>query len=134
MLSQIGYKELELFGPYPFSSEKDNTSWKSITTMVGFTQSGYFNHSAKQFKEILDLHGLRTPAMHVGLDTLRNKLGETVKPHTYWDSNTQALQPSQRKKDAPSMITNAWLMNLMLLGEKQNRWALSFTITIMDMA
>jgi len=78
MLSQIGYKELELFGPYPFSSEKDKTSWKAITAMVGFTQSGYFNHSAKQFKEILDQHGLRTPAMHVGLDTLRNNLGDTA--------------------------------------------------------
>ena len=78
MLSQIGYKELELFGPYPFSTEKDKASWKGITGMVGFTQSGYFNHSPKQLKEILDRQGLRTPAMHVGLDTLRNKLGETA--------------------------------------------------------
>lgn len=78
MISSIGYKELELFGPYPFSSEKDKAAWNSITKMVGFSQSGYFNHTAKQFKEILDRHGLSTPAMHVGLDTLRNKLSETA--------------------------------------------------------
>ena len=78
MLSQIGYKELELFGPYPFSSEKDKASWNTITSMVGFSQSGYFNHTPKQLKEILDSKGLRTPAMHVGLDTLRHKLGETA--------------------------------------------------------
>ncbi len=78
MLAQIGYKELELFGPYPFSTEKDKTSWKAITSMVGFSQSGYFGLSAKELKELLDRQGLHTPAMHVGLDTLRNKLGETA--------------------------------------------------------
>jgi sugar phosphate isomerase/epimerase len=78
LLSQIGYKELELFGPYPFSTEKDKVSWNAITSMVGFSQSGYFNHTAKQLKELLDSLGLRTPAMHVGLDTLRNNLGETA--------------------------------------------------------
>jgi sugar phosphate isomerase/epimerase len=78
MVSQIGYKELELFGPYPFSTEKDKASWSAITEMLGFSQSGYFDHTAKQFKEILDSKGLSTPAMHVGLDTLRNKLGETA--------------------------------------------------------
>jgi sugar phosphate isomerase/epimerase len=78
MVAQIGYKELELFGPYPFSSEKDKTSWNTVSKMVGFSQSGYFNHTAKEFKQILDRHGLITPGMHVGLDTLRNKLGETA--------------------------------------------------------
>jgi sugar phosphate isomerase/epimerase len=78
MVSEIGYKELELFGPYPFSTEKDKAVWNSITQMLGFSQSGYFNHTAKQFKEILDSKGLATPAMHIGLDTLRNKLGETA--------------------------------------------------------
>jgi len=78
MLSQIGYKELELFGPYPFSTEKDKASWNAITGMVGFSQSGYFNHSPEQLKVILDSKGLRTPAMHVGLDTLRYKLSETA--------------------------------------------------------
>ena len=78
MLSQIGYKELELFGPYPFSTQKDKDSWKGVSSEVGFSQSGYFNHTAKEFKEILDSKGLRSPAMHVGLDTLRNKMTETA--------------------------------------------------------
>jgi sugar phosphate isomerase/epimerase len=78
MVSDIGYKEVELFGPYPFSTEKDKASWNSITHLLGFSQSGYFNHTAKQFKEILDNKGLSTPAMHVGLDTLRHKLSETA--------------------------------------------------------
>lgn len=78
LLSQIGYKEIELYGPYPFSSAKDQASWNAITPMLGFTQSGYYGRTAKEFKKILDDKGLRTPAMHVGLDTLRNKMGETA--------------------------------------------------------
>lgn len=78
MLSQIGYKELELFGPYPFSTQKDKDSWKATSSVLGFSQSGYFNHTAKEFKEILDSKELRTTAMHVGLDTLRNKMDETA--------------------------------------------------------
>lgn len=78
MLAQIGYKEVELFGPYPFSTQKDKDSWKTAAAMVGFSQSGYFNHTAKEFKEILDSKGLSTNAMHVGLDTLRNNLGKTA--------------------------------------------------------
>jgi sugar phosphate isomerase/epimerase len=78
MVSKIGYKEVELYGPYQFSTDKDKTGWTSVARQVGFSQSGYFNHTAKQFKEILDSKGLTTPAMHVGLDTLRNKLNETA--------------------------------------------------------
>lgn len=78
LLSQIGYRDLELFGPFPFSTEKDKAIWETITPMVGFSQSGYFNHSPKQLKELLDRKGLKTAGMHVGLDTLRYKLNETA--------------------------------------------------------
>lgn len=76
LLSQIGYQEIELFGPYPFSTDLDKERWNSITSALGFSQSGYFGLSAKEFKQLLDDHGLKTPAMHVGLDTLRNKFDE----------------------------------------------------------
>jgi len=44
--------------------------------MLRFKQSGYFGKTAKEFKALLDANGLRSPCMHVGLDTLRNKAGE----------------------------------------------------------
>lgn len=78
MIAQIGYKELELFGPYPFSTKKDLDAWNAITPMLGFSQSGYFGQSASELKAILDSKGLSSPGMHVGLDTLRHKLGETA--------------------------------------------------------
>jgi sugar phosphate isomerase/epimerase len=78
LISRISYKELELYGPYPFSSDKDKEGWKAVTSMLPFSQSGYFGRTAKEFKSLLDSKGLRTPAMHVGLDTLRHKLEETA--------------------------------------------------------
>lgn len=78
LIAKTGYKELELFGPYPFSSEKDKQTWTTIAAMLPFSQSGYFGRTAKEFKAILDDKGLRTSAMHIGLDTLRNNLGQTA--------------------------------------------------------
>lgn len=78
MLARVGYKELELYGPYPFSTQRDKDAWNGITKMVGFSQSGYFGRTAKDFKQTLDRYGLSSPAMHVGLDTLRNNLGKTA--------------------------------------------------------
>ena len=78
LLSDIGYKELELFGPYPFSTQSDKDSWKGVSQMLGFSQSGYFGQTPKQFKQTLDRYGLSSPAMHVGLDTLRKNMGETA--------------------------------------------------------
>lgn len=78
LISKNGYKEVELFGPYPFSSQKDKDSWKAVTSMLSFSQSGYFGRTATELKTLLKDNGLTTPCMHVGLDTLRNKMGETA--------------------------------------------------------
>jgi sugar phosphate isomerase/epimerase len=74
MLSKQGYKEVELYGPYPFSTEKDQLSWKNIIPLVGFSKSGYYGFSVKEFSSILKDNGMSSPSMHVGLDTLRHNL------------------------------------------------------------
>lgn len=75
MLSGMGYKELELFGPYPFSTQKAKDNWAAIAPMVGFSGSGYFDRDIKEVKKILDDHGLSSPSAHTDLDTLINKMG-----------------------------------------------------------
>lgn len=77
-LSRIGYSQLELFGPYPFSTEKDKAIWKMITPMLTFSQSGYFGRTTKQFKKILKQYRFQSSSMHIGLDTLRNNIEETA--------------------------------------------------------
>ena len=75
-LSEIGYKELEFFGPYPFSTDNAKKSWSAVTPSLGFSGSGYFGRTPQQVKEILDRYNLATPSMHVDLDTLRTKMNE----------------------------------------------------------
>jgi sugar phosphate isomerase/epimerase len=79
MLSKIGYTEAELYGPYPFSSASAVDRWNAVTPSLGFKGSGYFGHTAKEMKKLLQDNGLSVPSIHTDLDTLEtrmNKLGE----------------------------------------------------------
>jgi sugar phosphate isomerase/epimerase len=81
MLSKMGYKELELYGPFPFSAESAQKSWAGAAKMLGFGGSGYFGRDIKDIKKMLSDNGLSTPATHTDLDTLitgMDKLGEAA--------------------------------------------------------
>ena len=72
MLAQLGYKEIEFYGPYSFSDQEDKTRWDSITPSLGFSGSGYYGLTTKQAKKILDDNGLSSPSMHTGLNSLHS--------------------------------------------------------------
>lgn len=74
MLAGIGYKEVELFGPYPFSTQAAKDSWKPIGASLGLKGSGFFGHSVKNVKAILSQNGMSAPSMHSDLDTLQNAM------------------------------------------------------------
>jgi len=74
MIAGLGYKEVELFGPYPFSVPATQEGWKQASKTLGFSGSGFFGKSARQVRASLDRNGLTSPSMHVDLDTLRDKL------------------------------------------------------------
>ena len=74
MVSQIGFKEVELFGPYPFSTDEAKERWKSIVPQVGFSGSGYFGLTVQEVKKILDDNGLTSGSMHTDLTTLNNRM------------------------------------------------------------
>ena len=78
LLADIGYKEVQFFGPYPFSDPTAHERWKSVSTSLGLRGSGFFGHSPKDVKAILDRTGLSAPAMHVDVGTLRARLGEAA--------------------------------------------------------
>jgi len=81
MLSKIGYKEVELYGPYPFSSPSAIERWNAVTPSLGFKGSGYFGHTAVEMKKLLFENGFSVPSIHTDLDTLQtkmDKLGEAA--------------------------------------------------------
>jgi hypothetical protein len=53
MLSQMGYKEVELYGPYPFSAASAQQRWDAVTPSLGFKGSGYFGHTVDEVKNML---------------------------------------------------------------------------------
>ncbi len=81
MLSSIGYKEAELYGPYPFSTAAAKKSWDAVTPSLGFKGSGFYGHTVVEMKRLLQQNGLSVPSIHTDLDTLQtnmDKLGEAA--------------------------------------------------------
>ena len=74
MIAETGYKELEFFGPYEFSTEAAKEGWKMAANALGFSGSGYFGNSPKQLKEMLDKYGLSAPSIHIDLPTLQENM------------------------------------------------------------
>lgn len=76
MLSQMGYSEMEMYGPYSFSAQAAQESWKAVTPSLGFSGSGYFGHSIEEIKAMLKKHRLTAPSMHTDLESLQTKMKE----------------------------------------------------------
>ena len=74
MLSKMGYKEVELYGPYTFSTDAAKKSWEAVTPSLGFKGSGFFGRTAAEVKGLLKQNGLTAPSMHTDLDTLQNRM------------------------------------------------------------
>jgi sugar phosphate isomerase/epimerase len=74
-LAAMGYKEVEMYGPYPFSTPEAKRKFQSIIPSIGFSGSGFFEHSAKEVKAILSDNGMKVPSIHTDLDTLRSSAG-----------------------------------------------------------
>ena len=75
MLSGIGYKEIEMYGPYTFSTDLAKKYWNSVTPQLGFDGSGYFGHSQSEIINIMKAHGFKVPSMHTDIDTLEKNMG-----------------------------------------------------------
>ena len=76
MLSQMGYKEVEIYGPYPFSASSAQERWKAITPSLGFSGSGFYGYTAKEFRGMLEDHGLKATSGHIDLVSLQTKMPE----------------------------------------------------------
>ncbi len=75
MLAELGYLEVEPFGPYAFSAPKQVESWKGIAPSLGFSGSGYFGKTQAEVQTILAANGLAVPSMHTDFDTLQTAMG-----------------------------------------------------------
>ena len=79
MVSEMGYKEIEMFGPFNFSGEAAKQRWNSIISMLGFNGSGYFGRKPKEIKTILDEHNIKVTSIHSDMDTMQTRMEEIAK-------------------------------------------------------
>jgi len=101
MIAALGYQEVELYGPYPFSVPAAQEGWKQTGAALGFTGSGFFGRTARQVRESLDRHGLTSPSMHADFDTLRDRLeqvGEAAHEIGWKYVGIPSLPENRRKK------------------------------------
>lgn len=126
MLSKIGYREVELYGPYPFSNPAAIERWNAVTPSLGFKGSGYFGHTAMEMKNLLQENGFSIPSIHTDLDTLQmnmNKLGEAARIL----GNTYVVLPAipaEKRKTLDDFRTMAEAFNK--IGEEAKKEGIKF--------
>lgn len=100
MLSEMGYREAELFGPYPFSDKATIERWAALGNMLGFSGSGFFGKPAKEVGEIFKANNIKVPSIHTDLETLRHNMGQLGEAgHTlgFTYAVLPAIPPENRK-------------------------------------
>ena len=79
IISDIGYNEIEMFGPFPFSVDAAKERWNSITPLVGFSGSGYFDHTAQKIDALLKEHKMNVTSIHSDMETMQTRMEEVAK-------------------------------------------------------
>jgi sugar phosphate isomerase/epimerase len=77
-----------------------HAAWTAAAPALGFSGSGYFGRTARQVRESLDRHGLTAPAMHVDLETLRERadqVGEAAQVLGHRYAGIASIPPARRR-------------------------------------
>ncbi|HTH56099.1 MAG TPA: TIM barrel protein [Cyclobacteriaceae bacterium] len=100
LLAKMGYREIEMYGPFPFSTKLAMERWVSIGPALGFNGSGYFGQSAEAVKAIFAEAKISVPSIHTDFDTLQKnmeQLGEASQRIGFKYVVLPAIPPENRK-------------------------------------
>ncbi len=73
-LADIGYKEIEFFGPYEFSAKETIERWNQLAPTLGITKNAFYGYQPTDVKKILKDLGLSAPSVHLDLQTMRTNM------------------------------------------------------------
>jgi sugar phosphate isomerase/epimerase len=79
-LSDLGYKEIEFFGPYPFSAPATIEAWVPLAAQLGIKNNAFYGLNIPEVKSLMNDLGLSAPSVHLDILTLRTNLDEALKP------------------------------------------------------
>lgn len=77
-LEEIGYREIEFFGPYPFSAQTTIDGWVPLAKQLGITQNAFYGYEPAVVKEMLHEHGLSSPSAHLDIATMRTNMAPAM--------------------------------------------------------
>jgi len=73
-LQQLGYREIEFFGPYPFSAPETIENWKGLASQMDLGENAFYGYTVEDVRSMLGDLGLSAPSVHMDLLTLRTNL------------------------------------------------------------
>ncbi len=111
MVASLGYKEIEFFGPYPFSPKQEKDGWSAVTPSLGFSGSGFFGLDARGVRKVLDENGLTAPSMHSGLPTLENNMSQLAEAANIIGAKYVVLPSAQTQTTLDGYRAQAELFN-----------------------
>ena len=78
VLSDIGYKEIEFFGPYPSSVDGAKEAWEPLKGLLGLERHAFWGNTVVEVAAMLKEMGLTAPSMHADMATMREGLGKML--------------------------------------------------------
>ncbi len=113
MLAEMGFRKLELYGPYPFSANSAKERWESLAPRLGFSGSGFYGQSVANLKSIIDEHNISIPAIHTDLVTLENHIEDLAKASKTLNYEYVVLPalPAENRKNMDDYKRTADLFN-----------------------
>jgi sugar phosphate isomerase/epimerase len=102
LIADTGYKEVEFFGPYPFSAPESLARWAPLAAQMGISRNAYFGLTAQEVRARLDDYGLSSPSAHADLLTVRARPDELAEAaHTL--GHHYIIIPSARSERLDSL-------------------------------
>lgn len=125
-LEEFGYREIEFFGPYPFSAQSTIDGWKALAERMGITQNAFYGYPVSEIKELLAEHNLSSPSAHLDIATMRTNMVPAMKELSSLGVKYVVI-PALREEPKNSVDDYKRLADeFNLFGKQMNEFGLSF--------
>lgn len=125
LIAQLGYKEVEFFGPYPFSSQEAKDGWNQFKPMLGLENDAFYGFTVEDTAKLLKEHDLTTPSMHTDFSSLRTKLDEMLDEVAKLDTKYLVLPAIQEEKNTLDHYKR-FAEEFNEFGEKMSKYGIQF--------
>jgi len=125
LLSAIGYKEVELFGPYPFSAQESIDQFNQLKPMLGLKNDAFYGYSIEETAKMFNDFGLTVPSMHTDFITLRKSLDKMLDEVAQLNTKYLVLPAIQEEKSTLDHYKR-FAEEFNGFGEKMKRYGITF--------